>query len=582
MRRLAAIAALFLAVALIPIPWLASGHLAPQPASAGETFEWTPAGNQYVPRTDGRYVVWLDGRGRAEGTHNHFQIFGADLTTGADFEISTGDHDRLYPDVDQGVAVWAEADFGCDDCRGDIAGKMLATGEEFVISSTPNNETRPAITNGIVVWVEIGSSSETLWMKNIFTDDEPTMIVQSQPGWEIDLPRADDNKIAWSEFQTVTINSAEFQLRAYDILTGKYYEVGEGFADDARGLRDDYDIDRDVISWAVNRELYLFHMPTETSTKLLDGGGCPTIEDGIIFYEDFRHFSEERRIEIWGYDLASGAQFHVGGAPGENHEYANVNNGIISWQVDPGNGDDIIATNVASVLPTKPQERTSEDSENYRFFEETRHPLTTEFLGFWDGSGGLPVFGFPLTSEYTELNPDLGEPLRVQYLERQRFEHHPDLAGTPYEVLIGRLGFTAAERADLLDTEPFQFLTFVQAPEGCLYFNETGHTLCGRFLDYWQSSGLEFGDEGITFRESLALFGLPLSEEFVDPNTGYVSQYFERAIFEYHPENDGTEFEVLLRRLGAEELQAREWCSDVSFGCDALPDPPGGTTSRVR
>ena len=28
----------------------------------------------------------------------------------------------------------------------------------------------------------------------------------------------------------------------------------------------------------------------------------------------------------------------------------------------------------------------------------------------------------------------------MQYFERARFEHHPEHAGTPYEVLLGHLG----------------------------------------------------------------------------------------------------------------------------------------------
>jgi hypothetical protein len=31
----------------------------------------------------------------------------------------------------------------------------------------------------------------------------------------------------------------------------------------------------------------------------------------------------------------------------------------------------------------------------------------------------------------------------------------------------------------------------------------------------------------------------------------YTVQYFERAMFEWHPENVGTPYEVLLSRLGA-------------------------------
>jgi hypothetical protein len=36
-------------------------------------------------------------------------------------------------------------------------------------------------------------------------------------------------------------------------------------------------------------------------------------------------------------------------------------------------------------------------------------------------------------------------------------------------------------------------------------------------------------------------------------------QYFERAVFEFHPDNAGTDYQVLLRRLGAEVVAARGW-----------------------
>jgi hypothetical protein len=37
-----------------------------------------------------------------------------------------------------------------------------------------------------------------------------------------------------------------------------------------------------------------------------------------------------------------------------------------------------------------------------------------------------------------------------------------------------------------------------------------------------------------------------------------VTQYFERAVFEHHPDNS-VEWRVLLRRLGAEALDQRGW-----------------------
>ena len=55
------------------------------------------------------------------------------------------------------------------------------------------------------------------------------------------------------------------------------------------------------------------------------------------------------------------------------------------------------------------------------------------------------------------------------------------------------------------------------------------------------------------------MFGYPISEPFVDPTTGYTIQYFERARFEYHPENAGTPYDVLLGLLGTDAVRAKGW-----------------------
>ncbi|HEU5423725.1 MAG TPA: peptidoglycan hydrolase, partial [Nitrolancea sp.] len=96
------------------------------------------------------------------------------------------------------------------------------------------------------------------------------------------------------------------------------------------------------------------------------------------------------------------------------------------------------------------------------------------------------------------------------------------------------------------------------AAPGCETFPETGHSLCGLFRDYWHGHGLEFGDSGVSYRESLALFGYPISQPFTDPASGLTVQYFERARFEYHPEN-AAPYDVLLGLLGNDELQAKGW-----------------------
>ncbi len=85
------------------------------------------------------------------------------------------------------------------------------------------------------------------------------------------------------------------------------------------------------------------------------------------------------------------------------------------------------------------------------------------------------------------------------------------------------------------------------------FFAATGQYVSGAFLDYYTTHGLDLGDPGISERESLALFGYPISTPYqeVNPETGVIIlvQYFERARMEYHPEN-ADPYKVLLGRLG--------------------------------
>ena len=77
---------------------------------------------------------------------------------------------------------------------------------------------------------------------------------------------------------------------------------------------------------------------------------------------------------------------------------------------------------------------------NRTYFPETGHFVSAIFYKYWSKYGGLAQFGLPLTEEFKELNPADGKTYTVQYFERNRFEYHPEFAGTKYEVLMGLLG----------------------------------------------------------------------------------------------------------------------------------------------
>ncbi|MGQ9548292.1 MAG: hypothetical protein ACUVWS_06665 [Roseiflexus sp.] len=195
-----------------------------------------------------------------------------------------------------------------------------------------------------------------------------------------------------------------------------------------------------------------------------------------------------------------------------------------------------------------------------RYYPETRHNLYLPFLKYWDRMGGLPVFGYPISEAFLEQIEDRW--YMVQYFERQRFEWHYDPDNPDHHrktdlskeywlpltqsVRLGRLGVEALSR------QGRDWQTFPKGdPSAPHFFRETGHAIAPEFWEYWSSHGLEMdGRRGFSIAESLALFGYPISEAQVEQ--GRLTQWFERARFEYFPEFAGTPYVVQLGLLGSE------------------------------
>lgn len=179
-------------------------------------------------------------------------------------------------------------------------------------------------------------------------------------------------------------------------------------------------------------------------------------------------------------------------------------------------------------------------------FPVTGHRVEAPFFPYWQDQGGLPIFGYPLTDQFVQ------DGYRVQYFERQRLEYHPENQA-PYTILFGLSGLQTAQRRGLTGTAPFAPKPAFPAND-CEFFPQTGHNVCGGFRTYWHSYGLDFGEPGFSIRESLALFGFPISEPFeekLENGQTYTVQYFERVRMEYHPENQPP-YNILLGRLTAD------------------------------
>lgn len=187
-------------------------------------------------------------------------------------------------------------------------------------------------------------------------------------------------------------------------------------------------------------------------------------------------------------------------------------------------------------------------------FSETGKTMCGKFRDYWNKNGGLPQQGFPISEEFQEVSEVDGKTYTVQYFERAVFEAHPENQ-PPHDVLLSLLG-SQLYAQKYPNGAPSQ-----QANQGVgsTYFEQTQHYVGGLFNQYWKTHG------------GLAQQGYPISEEFqetseLDGKT-YKVQYFERAVFEYHPEQQAA-FQVLLSQLGTSRYKQKY----------AGGTPPGGGT----
>ncbi|HEX8218441.1 MAG TPA: DUF885 domain-containing protein [Chloroflexia bacterium] len=178
-----------------------------------------------------------------------------------------------------------------------------------------------------------------------------------------------------------------------------------------------------------------------------------------------------------------------------------------------------------------------------RAFPETGKTVRGKFLTYWNTHGGLPQQGFPISEEMQEKSDTDGKTYTVQYFERAVFEDHPENK-PPNDVLLSLLG-NFLYKQKYPSGAPGQK---ANTSAGSQLFQQTGKRVGGLFLDYWQKNG------------GLPQQGYPISEEFqekseLDGKT-YTVQYFERAVFEAHPENQPP-YNVLLSQLGTFRYKAR-------------------------
>jgi hypothetical protein len=176
---------------------------------------------------------------------------------------------------------------------------------------------------------------------------------------------------------------------------------------------------------------------------------------------------------------------------------------------------------------------------NRVYFPETGHYVSSGIKTFFERNGGVAVFGYPITEEFSEVNFVENITRTVQYFQRFRIEYHPNEVVNK-RVKIGLLG------RDFTADRYFVPARFIPTTRDRTYFPQTRHTLSFGIRSFWQANG------------GLERFGYPLSEEFDERGSDgrlIRVQYFERAKIQYFP--DTKSFGVAL--LGLEYLIKKGW-----------------------
>jgi hypothetical protein len=188
-----------------------------------------------------------------------------------------------------------------------------------------------------------------------------------------------------------------------------------------------------------------------------------------------------------------------------------------------------------------------------RYFAETGHNLDDPFLSRWSAAGGVQGVGLPISEE--RFDSDTGI---IQDFEGMTLLYEP--AETyPWTIQSRKLPQEVIE-----ESAPASARKGVPGcPDGsvfCQYFPETQHTLSGAFVSYWSLHG------------DLPIFGMPVSEPFVDDTTKHTVQAFERAVLEDRGE-DGIWARPVVQALAEQQglLETPPY----------KPAPPSAGTTRL-
>ncbi|MEO8288500.1 MAG: hypothetical protein ABI670_18915 [Chloroflexota bacterium] len=515
------------------------------------------AGNQKSASMAGNIMAYANCAGR------DCDVLALNLSTGKSIEVSARAADEQQPNTDGQRVVWQDsrnsADTNSDNLLNDydIYGANLDDLKAFQLTGAKRQQNRPAVWGNLAVWADFrdARSENDPEAGNVYLYDiagkKETAIATARSAQV--RPVTNGNIVAWTDYRNEQDpNGNNSDIYAYNIATGQEFAVTT-----APGTQSDPAISGNILVWADYRkgddssDIYGYDLSTGQEFLVTGAPGSqvrPAIWGNLVAWTDYRNEPDKangNNSDIYAYDLTTKREFPVFVGPGRQDEPKTAV-GVVAWEDSTkGNRDiDIYGATVNGITFTPPPAPPPIlPGSGSRTFPETGQTITGIFLDYWTRNGGLTQQGYPISGVMTETSDLDRNTYIVQYFERAVFEYHPE--NPPQSrVLLSQLG-TFRYKEKYPNGAPAPTTT----PEaGAQFSPETGHSIAGKFLAYWQQHG------------GLAQQGYPISGPFTETSDldgkPYTVQYFERAVFELHPENPPP-FDILLSQLGTFRYKAR-------------------------
>jgi len=327
--------------------------------------------SQWNPAISGDTVVWVDRRDRTPDDW-HLNIYGHDLSTGAEFAISTAPERQLWPAISGNIIVWQDERNG----NWDIYGYDLSTGTEFPISTGPADQRYPAIDGNIVVWAD---RRGPMYGYDLSTGTEFPLATEN-PYY---APSISGDTVVFRR----TDGPSNYEIYGYDLVTSTEFLI-------STGAESKYDpsISGNTVVWRDNRnadgngDIYGYDLLSLNEFPICTDPGpqsTPVVNGDIVVWGDSRR--DIYVDDLYGYDLARGREFLIATDDGIDHWTPAISGKTVVWESEFGPVSDIYGADLRTPVADAGGPYTVTVGENLVLDASASWDLENDIVSFmWD------------------------------------------------------------------------------------------------------------------------------------------------------------------------------------------------------